>query len=462
MHFRSGDTPLRAPPGGTPSRGDSGIVRVMSGLAPAHPSSKPGQWVAQPLDASELAEAERVAARLFAEFGRLIEGLPPHARGASAMSRHLQVLRVTCQRVVGTVQSGPPSASMLVKLPGIEGLRQILEGFRRAAAPPEDVDAAQSAVDAFERLLDTTGGSQSRFGERLSLGFGRAGADEAGLATESDRDALINCAARITGRLCDVSLSIYAFRIAPDDPASLERALAKGLIGSVVTPGGLPMILSSGDTVHQEEEARRVMLLGGATARGRTPEAILAPFSTDPLPMVTSRSKGGTLFQIIDPSADAARRPIDVVTALRARHPLMDPDTGKPTLDAVWSLVNCPSRKLLLDVYLHVEMERLYRPSIEALQWAPSLDIPEDDRWVMRFPAQPRLHLLGRGMAGASSDFYPRHADLTRYFFDHIGWDPDEFLGFRCEVRAPIWRAGYCMGFEYLGNDRGAAPAANH
>jgi hypothetical protein len=229
----------------------------------------------------------------------------------------------------------------------------------------------------------------------------------------------------------------------------LERALAKGIIGSILTPGGLPMVLSSGDTVQGEEEARQVTLLKGEAARGRTPEAILKPFTTDPLPMVTSRGRGGTLFQVIDPkSADA--RPIDVVTALRARHPVMDPATGRPTLDAVWSLVNCPSRRLVLDVYLHADMERLYRPSVEALLWTASLDIGEDQKWVMRLPAQPRLQLLGRGIGNAASPLWPRHAELTRYFFEHIGWDEGDFIGFRCEVEYPVWRAGYCMGFEYL------------
>jgi hypothetical protein len=253
-----------------------------------------------------------------------------------------------------------------------------------------------------------------------------------------------------------VSLSIYAFRQAPDDPTMLERALAKGLIGSMVTPGGLPMLLSSGDTLKGDDEVRNVTLLNRDAAKGRTPEAILRPFTTDPLPMVTARGRGGTLQQIIDPQAGAAAGPIDVVTAVRGRHPMMDVDTGRPTLDTVWSLVSCPTARLILDVYLHADMERRFRPSIEALLWSATLDISEEQRWAVRLPSQPRLQLLGRGTSHAASELYPRHAELTRYFFDHIGWDPEEYLGFRCEMVYPIWRAGYCMGFEYLDAKAGA------
>ena len=96
-------------------------------------------------------------------------------------------------------------------------------------------------------------------------------------------------------------------------------------------------------------------------------------------------------------------------------------------------------------------MERRFRPAIEALLWKPGLDVTEDERWTIRLPHQPKLQLLGRGLSAAASDLYPRHAELSRSFFDHIGWNAAEFIGFRCELRFPIWRAGYCMSFEPLG-----------
>ncbi|MFT3683966.1 MAG: hypothetical protein QM783_03390 [Phycisphaerales bacterium] len=235
---------------------------------------------------------------------------------------------------------------------------------------------------------------------------------------------------------------------------TLERALCKGQIGAVVAPGGLPLILGSGDTLKTEEDALRT----GPGPSGRTPETILSAFSTSPLPTITNKSRTGATHQVIDPSAFAIDgesgfepRPIDVVTALRACHLMYDPKTGMPTLDAVWSLVNGPSARLILDVYLHADMERNFRPSIDALLWSPDLNAPAAERWTIRLPNQPRLQLLGRGLSHAGSELHPRHAEVSNAFFGHIGWDAEDFVGFRCEVRYPVWRAGYCMGFEYLG-----------
>lgn len=365
------------------------------------------------------------------------------------MSRHLKVLRATCQRVVQAVQSHDGSPSMLTRLPGVEGLNQVLDGFATVDADSGDVAAARSAMGSLERLITMLGGSQSKLIERLSVSGPVAGnSTHLSLGAPEHRDALHEAAVRVTGRSCEVSLAIYAFRVAPEDPATLERALAKGLIGSLVMPGGLPMVMSSGDTLRVGEDSAGT---GKAKPGGRMPEEVLRPFTTDPLPLVTSRNRKGKLYQIVDPEAGMETGLIDVVTALKARHPLMDAQTGRPTLDAIWSLVTCPTRRLILDVYLHADMERQFRPSLDALLWAPDLNVAPDDRWVMRLPAGPKLQLLGRGLGAAHSDLYSRHAELSRHFFSHIGWDADEFVGFRCEVQSPVWRAGYSMALEYLG-----------
>lgn len=412
--------------------------------------SKSRSWSARPLADAEWAEAEKVAGRLATELKRVVEALPEHARHASGMARHLGVLRATCQRVVQAVGEGGGAGAMLTRLPGVEGLRLFVDGLRAANVENADVESALSAIESFERLITMTGGSQAKLNERLEMTGVPASVREGGLGSLEDRESLFWSAARVTGRRCRAAISIYAFRPGQDDPMTLERALAKGLIGSMTVPGGMPSVLSSGNTLATGKEASETTLDRRVEMRGRTPEAILPEFTTDPLPMVTSRGRQGTLFQVIDERANEHGEPVDVVTALRASAPMYDADTGKPSLDSVWSLVSCPSESLILDVYLHEEMERRFRPTIDALLWNASLDVSEDERWVMRLPHQPRLHLLGRGLGGSASELYPRQSQLTKRFFDHIGWEGERFIGFRCELRFPVWRGGYCMSFEDL------------
>jgi len=150
---------------------------------------------------------------------------------------------------------------------------------------------------------------------------------------------------------------------------------------------------------------------------------------------------------VIDPETLDSEIEIDIALGERSLHPMVD-EHGEPTLNEVWTLVNAPTRQLLFDVYLEERLERQYRPSVDAQMWYPNLSSPGDDRWITRFPSQPRLQLLGRGLSQAASPANARHAELTAFFFDRLGLDPDRFVGFRCEVAYPIWRAGYRMAFE--------------
>ena len=110
--------------------------------------------------------------------GQLIGGLPEHARHASGLARELDVLRVTCQRVVSALSSEAGAPTALAKLPGPEGLRQFVGAFKKTDVNPAHIEAADAAVSALERLITVTGGSQTKLNERLSVSPGGQGAGD--------------------------------------------------------------------------------------------------------------------------------------------------------------------------------------------------------------------------------------------------------------------------------------------
>lgn len=422
------------------------LVQTMPNLTLSQSSSKS----VQPLSAEEAERAEQVAARLVAALATLVGTLPEQARGASGMARHLSVVRNSCQRVVSALAEASVTPGILARLPGVKGLEQLIEGFEAAGADEADIAAAQSAIEQFERLIRDIARSQSRLAARLAaspLADGERTVSQ-GWNSEKARRDLFATAVGVTGRQCNVNLSIYAFRLHPDDPARLERVLASGQIGQLARPDAIPFAFSAGDTHGEHDGGKRQVFssLDQTPAHGHTPNAVLDEFSTDPLPVVTSRGSEGRVVQMIDASTSGGE-PVDLVIANRSVHPAIVPETGKPSLDSVWTLINYPARRLILDIYLHKSMERHFRPSTEAQLWGPNLDIHPADRWITRFADGPRLELLGAGLSNASTDGYARHADLTEHLFDQVGWNGRDFVGFRCEVVYPIWRAGYCMLF---------------
>lgn len=410
---------------------------------------------ARPLSAEELGYAEQVARRLMAELKGLVAVLPEHAQGASGMARHLGVVRNTCQRIVSCLADAP-AADVLARLPGVQGLRLFLDAMRKTEADSADIDAAEAATEQFDTLIRELAGSQTKLASRLD-----ATRDPTDHAIDPEevrrrqRAQLFAAAANITGRRSETFLSIYAFRPSPDDARRMERLLVSGVIGQISRPDAIPMVLSSGNTRYDPDTEDRAPFssIDKSQAHGRTPKAVVDEFSTTPLPLVTSRGARGQLIQIVDPKVLAGGPPIDIVTANRSAGTSKRPELERPPELSVWKLCNLAARNLVFDVYLHREMARSCIPSIDAQLWQPNLDSPLEDRWLTRLPDTPRLEMLGSDLNRVGCAAYPRMVELTGHLFETTGWSFSDFVGYRCMMQYPVWRAGYCMTFDFSGHE---------
>ena len=56
---------------------------------------------------------------------------------------------------------------------------------------------------------------------------------------------------------------------------------------------------------------------------------------------------------------------------------------------------------------------------------------------------------LGRGLERAATDAWSRYGELMRSAFERLGWNADDFVGFRAEVAYPMWGAAYFAVFDY-------------
>jgi hypothetical protein len=74
-------------------------------------------------------------------------------------------------------------------------------------------------------------------------------------------------------------------------------------------------------------------------------------------------------------------------------------------------------------------------------------------RWLDRLPDRPTLEHLGFGFEQAGSTAYPRMTHLIGHLCNSQGWDPNEFVGHRCQVDFPVWGVQYIMSFDFGGGE---------
>lgn len=419
------------------------------------------------LSQSERAAAVQVAQRLYVELAGLIALLPIEQRGASAMSRALNVDRNTCQRLVASTSGQDPDEKLLIRLPGIQGLRQFVQAIsasQNSGTALDQLASATAAIDSFEQLIDRIAGSQRRLKQRLEADPDLDGGPPTGPSDDANaRRILFKSAAEVVGRWSDVLVSMSIIRPLPEDPNLTETVRVQGRLGHMWRGGAVPfeinaaspdqLALAAPKPKGKKTEHGLHQTLDARPARGDTPELLLPHFCTRPLPRVTTRNLANRVIHMIDAAEDADGQPIDVVVAYRRSSPDKHPATMDPPIGEVSTIVTYPSRRLVFDVFLHRDIASRCMPTLELHLGSPMWAQPIRARWATRFPGGPQLELLGSGLSHASSDAYPRQVELTRHTFDQVGWNPEEFVGYRCDIAYPVWQGAYCMLFDFTNPD---------
>ena len=367
----------------------------------------------------------------------------PQVRGrrAATLAIELGVGRMTCQRIakLGKLdyEGEGLTPRLLVELPGVNGLRQFLEAVIGAGSPREVLTDAFAAVDSFEDFLDGINLSQTAFASALLLHDEGSNPDR----LRERRLNLFEAASAVTGQSADATISMMAIRPSDHEGFNFEQIAVRGYAqmrasGSTM-PIRLPINMAYSDyrNVTSDEAARE-------------PQELIESFCTKPLPSIDTRViKAEHLAQLINPEHIPTGEPFDCFAIQHSQWNITDPGPHK----ALWLYIDYPTRHCIFDLFLHKEMAQANRISGDCHLWGTSLLAPPEDLWTTRFADQVQFMELGSGTGGAASVKYERHKELAEHMFQRHGWDPAEFIGFRCEMELPVWRSGVCIVMEHIG-----------
>jgi len=430
--------------------------RVASGRRPVRVDTLPGVpppppvTAETPLTAAERLRADRAARRFHAEARELLASLDPEHRSAAGLARALDLDRTSCQRLVSAVRGPYPGPSVIEALPGARALRTIIQEIKtRGLAPPERIEGADAAVERFDQAIASLAGSRAKLLQRLQAGGEAEGgvSADAGAADEDfpRRRALFESAAMLTGRWSEAWVASYLYHPDPEDRDRLLTNRAFGLLGHHATPEAVPLVIHNFSSTDTDAPAPGLY----RAAEGGPPSApsVLKEFTTSPVPLVSTANPREFLVQSIDLEEENPDAAIDLMMSATGSVP--HPRTRDNQIEELWALVNFPVRRLLLDAWLPREESRACIPSLATHLWGPDFATDESRRWQTRFARSPVLQLLGSGLASVRASANPRHTELTSTLFASAGLNPDDYTGVRCAVDYPIWRAGYCVTFDF-------------
>ena len=409
----------------------------------------------------------RVAERLQGEFRTLIRAFPLDARTIGGMSRWLGVTKPICQRLLRAVRHRGDGVTALSFFPGVRGLHQFLQAAQEQGCDPGLVAASSAAVDRYAVLIDEHGGSQARLLAALES-IGNVTTQDAAAAPDRMLEARMSAfegLRLVTRREFDTQVAVFLYRPCDDDPARIDCVTAMGMIGIRRSPGSLPICpvnrFSYGTREEIDKAEIHVAELGMGPVAAGAPVSVLAEFCSKPLPAVVAREEAGQIPVLIDPDS-ASRDPLDVVLGTRfprIRHPAL----GEIKVQDCSLVSEGPARHLLMSIHLHRSLAQASIPSLGCFAQGNRGPVATPDtgehgvsptnlasqRWFDRLPDHPQLEHLGLGLEQTGSTAYPRITALIGHLCSSQGWDPGEFVGYRCEVDYPVWGVQYLMSFDF-------------
>ena len=378
-----------------------------------------------------IAEANKVAEDLRGALVHVLEGASLEGQRAADLSRHLGVGRMTCQRINQLRRGGPDDANLLATLPGVAGLREFLSAVEKSSAPHTSLTAAHSAVDAFERFLLKAELSQSQLSQAMTLHF-EATDPSRQLARRTE---LYEAAAAVMGQSMDTTVSIMAVRSSDRADLNFEQIAIRGYSQIRASLSAMPIRLPINAAFSEFRKA------GGEEA-SREPQKLIEQFCTRPLPQIDRRViKEANLAHIINPEHIPAGEPFDCFASQQSGWNLRG--TGEHT--AIWLYVDYPTRHCTFDFYFDHRLNEHHIVTADCHLWGTALLAPPEDLWMTRFADQMTFTEMGTGTRNAGSTSYPRHQELTEHMFESHGWNPESYVGYRCQMEMPIWRSGVCI-----------------
>lgn len=386
---------------------------------------------------------------LATEFAALVDPLGAEAQGPRGLARLLNADAAMCQRLLSGIRARGGIGERVSAWPGLNGVRALADRLIAVAPPNASRSAVDAAIEAYARVIRDAGGSHAslvRYARTLDTSTTGHAAEESARHGTACR-GLTRSASELLGYQVGLVVCISVIRPIPGNPELIEGCMASGFIGLTST-GGRVCITTRG--VQMRSSASAVAGEVRWTPLGRSidgRDGLLTDFCSDEAPLTAYDTGDGCIRQMVDLDVLRRRGSVDVVMG-RAWSPDSNPQY---TSDLVWSHVlriRHPSRRMLLDGYLHKSMLAGTPPEAGAYTWHPGL--PSDPRrnWQDKFPVRCALQVIPASPEPAIADAWNRQAELTDTLFDLAGWDRRDFVGYRCDERSPVWSAAYYMTFD--------------
>ncbi len=407
---------------------------------PAPPATPaPVQVPARPMESIEV-RITQAGDALLRGLGRVIERVPGSEAGPQKLAGQLGVDKVLASRLLKALRSTDPMA-VVHRTPGPEPLRRVLLASARHGVPPDLLAEAHAAVDRFEELIRTDIGDRSALEAILS-----AWVPEARREFELRRK---QAAYRAMSQLKGVEAEVYAEAAVfwpSDDAAHIDIVWIKAVVGLHRLRPGVPVHFTSQRRV-EGRDGRRPTNLDGEPVDS-VHGAVVAEFSTDPVPRLKAQIAGEATHYLLDEPGFGSGTAVNLVTCEvnRAEIPRYLPASRNRRAWAS-SDVNIPARTSQFDLLIHQDLYPGEQPDLRVYDTTirGQADVNDPTRDIDQMDLLESVEPLGHGSHRFGSSVVPQYRALLAHVCATLGFDGSLLRGHRVLSEYPIYGTQFAM-----------------
>lgn len=381
------------------------------------------------------AEAQLVLKRVRSAFAAILQQLPGQVATPHDVARALDVHRKLGWQIA-TVAYGRHLTMAATHMPGPAGISRFLSAAARCNTPPNLIEAAGQAVEAFERLIRVHASDRTSLEMMVMTDPNGKPAEHIQLAHRKAAFAAGSC---IWGCQARTQLTVHILHPAGDG-TSFDLASLRGFIGFRRLRSNLAWVMQRSKYADDDGQCRRPgaripLEAEPAEAHEAPGVPLLRRFCSQPLPRF--RRVVGPYGFVDDELVEGPVGNTGLITFITGELARNAAPRYRDEHNQVGEFVTearTPCEALVFDHFVHKDLFNGGRPELRVYS---TLGGPDTWQERDRLPLPESIEYLGQGPAVLQTPDVPRYEAMARYVFDTLAWDAEQFDVYRARLHYP-------------------------
>jgi hypothetical protein len=372
----------------------------------------------------------------------LLASVSADATKPQDIARRFKINKNLSWKISKIVQVTDPHA-VVTNLPKSAGMKTVLDAFQRGGASAERVNAARSALDAFDEVVERHVGDRST----LELVLSSTAPDKVpSEQLHQTRKLSFQGNSCIWGIQARVRLASFFLAPNPDDPEMLDTASLGGLIDvrRLRHDASVPLMMRF--AYNDDGSVREGRGVDPIDPSRVGDDLMLMPgFCSSPLPeFVPIQGEGYIRYQLAPgPIGNNGLNTWIHGESSRRFAPIYQDEHN--TFGEHAAPLHVPVEWMVCDFQVHESLGFAHTPrAVQYSQLASGPAPVEDSSWD-RLPMAERIEPIGHTPPVVATPLIPALPEMVSSVYERMGWDAREFRGYRLTVRYPAMPSSFVI-----------------